>query len=144
MGLQMFEQLTMVILDITNLQAMIAELPAGDLVSALSRLFDDLDELLARHKCYLVDSCHEGKLVVVAGLAGATGRQQVSDAVSFALGALSSACQVKIYSKRSEGKVATSNVMLSIGVHTCATQVRPPRPAHTFPHNLLHFSPPTR
>lgn len=123
-GLQMFEQLTMVVVDVSNLGSLIEELSASDLVSALSRLFVDLDELLDKHKCYLVDSCHEGKLVVVAGLAGSVGRQQVSDAVSFAIGALSSASHIKIYSKGGlDAKPTATSVMLSIGIHTSATQV---------------------
>ncbi len=64
--MQVYDMLTMLVINVSNLHEMITHLAADDLTSAITSLYISIDEELQRHNCYLID-CLEGRIIVVAG-----------------------------------------------------------------------------
>ncbi|KAF5836692.1 hypothetical protein DUNSADRAFT_5565 [Dunaliella salina] len=64
--LKMFDQLTMVIIGISNFDALSAAMVPEELALMLALLHARLDDLLLQHGCYLVDN-GEGRILVVTG-----------------------------------------------------------------------------
>ncbi len=52
--LQLFNQLTMVVVSVANLEELMLRLPPDGLTSVLTLLYICVDELLQTHNCYLV------------------------------------------------------------------------------------------
>ncbi|KAJ9520327.1 hypothetical protein QJQ45_030203, partial [Haematococcus lacustris] len=70
-SLKVYEQLTLVMLSVANLEDLSVVIAVDDLTAALSSMHIYLDDLLEHHNAYMVDDVLQGVLVVVTGEASA-------------------------------------------------------------------------
>ncbi|KAL6761671.1 chlamyopsin-5 [Haematococcus lacustris] len=111
-SLKVYEQLTLVMLSVANLEELSVVIAVDDLTAALSSMHIYLDDLLEHHNAYMVDDVLQGVLVVVTGLRQEV--DQVDNALQFVRGALAAVDNIQL--------AGENQLQLAVAVHSMPAQ----------------------
>eukprot|EP00798_Chlamydomonas_sp_ICE-L_P023091 gene23091-30286_t len=113
---ELFNQLTMVVANFSNLTYLTEFVGADSVMLALTELYAKVQDLLDEHDCYLADTL-EGNLVIVTGLDREANYAQVVEAINFAVDLLEVASSLTMVDGTTPFKLE-----IAIGIHTAAAQ----------------------